>query len=306
MVISTTGLVLLTLAYTDQFSFPLRTSEIYQRLVARSCSQKKIFQILKKLADKDLVFQQDGYWQLKSERADFQLRLAREKLAQARWAEVDELLKVVGWIPWIKGVVVTGSFAVKNAQPKSDIDFMIVTVPHRLWMSRLVVALIVFVVGKRRTWHGDEDNSWCFNLWLDLKNLSLLANKQTIYSAYEVCQAKWVLDKDNLQYKFYQVNSWVEGFLPNYYHQKNLAKNLAKNNVKQYKPAFKWYPILCWLWSGLLALIDLLAYSLQLVYMYPHMTREKVSLGTAYFHPRNTRSMIYRRWYNSLLSLLSL
>lgn len=311
MYISEAEVVLLTIAYTDQFSFPLKTSEVCQRLLICSFSQKKVFQILKKLADKELIFQNNGYWQLKTQSANsqsatsFQLRLAREKLSQARWSEVNELIRIVGWIPWVKGIAVTGSFAMRNAGYKSDIDFMIVTAPRRLWMSRLLVVLIAWLAGKRRTWHGDEENSWCFNLWLDSKNLRLLANKQTIYSAYEVCQAKWVLDKDNLAQKFYQENNWVERFLPSYY-QKNLIKNKAQQEQGQalrQAQVLNLRLILCWPWFGFLAFVNLVVYALQLIYMYPHMTREKVFLGVAYFHPRNTKGLIYQGWYNSLLDL---
>ncbi|MBU2543364.1 nucleotidyltransferase domain-containing protein, partial [Patescibacteria group bacterium] len=145
MSVSVAGLVLLTIAYTDQFNFPLKTSEIYQRLIAISIDKKKLLEILKLLADKKLITQKAdctqkagcthkagctcevGCWQLRTRLIKPELRWAREKLSQTRWPEVDELSRIIGWIGWVKGIGVTGSLAMKNIRPKSDIDFMIVT-----------------------------------------------------------------------------------------------------------------------------------------------------------------------------------
>ncbi|MBU2543687.1 nucleotidyltransferase domain-containing protein, partial [Patescibacteria group bacterium] len=222
--------------------------------------------------------------------------------SQTRWPEVDELSRIIGWIGWVKGIGVTGSLAMKNIRPKSDIDFMIVTQPHRLWVTRLLVMLIIWIVGKRRTRHGAEDDSWCFNLWLDTASMDLPIYKQTIYSAYEVCQAKWVLDKDGTAQEFYQANQWVKVYLPNYYQECVVSggEELIRTTKKHWS-VFYW--LWSWLWSSFFYLINLTAYAFQLVYMYPHLTREKVSLGFAYFHPRSTSNVVYQRWYNSLLVL---
>ena len=110
MFVSVAGLVLLTIAYTDQFNFPLETLEIYQRLIATSIDKKKLLEILKLLADKKLITQkadcthragctcEAGCWQLRTRLIKPELRWAREKLSQTRWPEVDELSRIIGRI----------------------------------------------------------------------------------------------------------------------------------------------------------------------------------------------------------------
>lgn len=298
MAVSVEESVLLTVAYTAQFDFPLKTDEIFQRLVINKINKSRLEAALKFLSQKKLIIKNDGYWQLATQSTDLQLRLAREKLSLAKMTEVKELKELIGWIPWVKGIAITGSLAMNNAQSRSDIDFMVVSQSGRLWMTRLLVLLIIWVVGKRRTRHGNEDNSWCFNLWLDSNSLRLPSVKQTLYSAHEVYQALWVLDKDNLQQDFYQQNNWVEEFLPNYY-----QALFTKKEYKQKKDLNKIISITLWMWAKLLDLINLIIYFLQFLYMYPHITRERVALGYAYFHPRSTQGLIYQRWYNSLLAL---
>jgi cytidyltransferase-like protein len=151
-------------------------------------------------------------------------------------------------------------------------------------------------------------------------------HKQNLYSAYEVLQAKWVLDRGefgegldesldgaldgaaglmSLEQKFYEKNIWSAGLLPNYFlqvYQRAVEKSSAMSSrVKAEK--FNHAPVLRLALAKLLDLIDGLLFGWQFLYMYPHMSREEVGWGRAFFHPRLTKKMIYKRWRQSLLLL---
>ena len=300
MPISEKVAALLTLAYADQFSFPLTEIEIHQRLLKISLSENSLKKSLGQLKKSGLVESHHQFWKLSSGRADWQIRSAREKFSQKKWQEVEELVHVIGWIPWVRGIAVTGSLAVNNVAINSDIDLMIIVEPQRLWLSRVLVSLSTLWVGKLRTWQGSEKDSWCFNLWIDDRHLGLPQYKRNLYSAYEVCQAKWVLDKVGIEKFFYQANDWVEDFLPHYFHN-NYSNQLAASEVKASRSQSA--PVLHFMGRKFLDLLNLLIFIPQYCYMYPHMSREKVSLSSAYFHPRSTKGQIYQRWYNSLQQL---
>jgi len=292
--------VLLTIAYADQFNFPLTEKEIFRRLIKISLSKDQLRKSLEWLKELGLIQFHHRFWKLSSSMTDWKTRLEREKLAQKKWHEVTELVRVVGWIPWIKGIAVTGSLAVNNMVTDGDIDLMIVTAPKRLWLSRILVSLSTLRAGKRRTWYGNKEDSWCFNLWLEEQRLELPQTKKNLYSAYEVCQAKWVLDKAEIKRAFYETNRWVEDFLPHYFHSihRNSSAILKfKSDKRCLTPTF------CFMSRKFLDLLNLLIFIPQYCYMYPHMSRENVSLDSAYFHPRSTKGQIYQHWYNSLQQL---
>ena len=298
MLINLEAAVLMTLAYSDQFIFPLTTTEIYQRLLKTPLSKKEVLQNLSLLERKGLVECKASFWRLVNGKANQNTRLKRDKNSQIKWQEATQLLKAIRWVPWIRGIAVTGSLAVNNSLPHSDIDVMIVTQKNRIWLARLLVSLSAYLVGKRRTWRGNEADSWCFNLWLDESSLELAPQKKSLYSAYEVCQAKWVLDKNSIEKQFIRQNFWVEKYLPNYYSQ-TLDKLHSTNST-----------LSSWRFLGLeffieklLDLLNILVFAIQYVYMYPHMSRETVTLNQAYFHPRGTKGQIYQRWYDAIIGL---
>ncbi len=299
MSISSAAAVLLTIAYADQFNFPLTKDEIRQRLI-RKTGKNDLNKSLSFLNKINLIKPHGQFWKLNNSGAESKIRLEREKNSQKKWLEINELLRVISWIPWVEGVAVTGSLAVNNATANDDIDLMIVVAPRRLWLSRILVSLSSLWNGKRRTWKGNEENSWCFNLWLDDKHLKLPYKKRNLYSAHEVCQAKWILDKTGVKKKFYQANYWVKKLLPSYFisNYKNTIKH-SEVGGDRYQSA----PILRFVGRRLLDLLNLLIFIPQYSYMYPHMSREKVSLSSAYFHPRSSRGQVYQGWRRSLSRL---
>jgi D-glycero-beta-D-manno-heptose 1-phosphate adenylyltransferase len=299
MPISKKVAALLTIAYADQFSFPLTNEEIFQRLLKIPLSKSALKKTLMGLEKAGLIESHHQFWKLSSSETDWKVRQNREKLSQKKWQEVEKIVRTIGWIPWIKGIAVTGSLAVNNVVVHSDIDLMIVVAPRRLWISRVLVSLSTLWVGKLRTWRGNEKDSWCFNLWLDEKHLGLPKYKRNLYSAYEVCQSRWVLDKAGVERLFYQNNSWVKNFLPHFFSANYDNPMVSKLKPRKYRSA----PVLRFISRKLLDLINFLVFILQYSHMYSHMSREIVSLSSAYFHPRSTRGQIYRRWHHSLQKL---
>ncbi len=298
MLICDEAVTLLTLAYADQFNFPLKTEEISQRLIKRSLSNRELSNSLTNLKKKKNIKKDGVFWKLNQSEVESSVRKEREVFSQKKWLEIPLILKTIGWIPWIRGVAVTGSLAVNNVLEKSDIDLMIIVQPNRLWISRILVSLSTFWTGKRRTWDGSEDNSWCFNLWLDKKNMQLPHDKRNLYSAYEVCQSKWVLDRDNIEERFLVENSWVNKLLPQYF--SDLEQSVFVSNKRK---TVVWLPIISYLGRRILNILNLMVFGIQYSYMYSHKSRERVGLGFAYFHPRSTKFQIYQRWYNSLYRL---
>lgn len=292
MSISKLAAVLLTIAYDDQFNFPLTEVEIYQRLVKISFSKNTLQQALVELEGRGLLRQHGQFWQLSSGQASPKQRLAREVISKKKWLEVKQLVKTISWIPWIEGLAVTGSLAVNNVVARDDIDLMVIVSSRRLWLVRILVSLSTLWVGKRRTWRGNEPDSWCFNLWLDERQLKLSRQKRTIYSAYEVCQAKWILDRNGVEKKFYEANYWVKNLLPHYF-EKNYRNISSSSDVKN-----KIFII-----QQFLDLLNYLVFIPQYLYMYPHMSRERVDFNRVYFHPRRTRGQIYQHWGKSLRRL---
>lgn len=299
--------ILLTLGYCEQFQFPLTAFELYIRLLSNVQIQKSEFiSVLKYLFEKKKIEYSGGFFLitgLHREKSSLliETRKERAKFSEKKWLDVEKFISFAKNIPFITGVAVTGSVAVENAIADDDIDFMIVTKPNRVWLARLLVIAYASLRGKRRSFAREEKNSWCFNLWVEESDLQLPSQSRSVYEAYEVLQAQWVLSRGNVAERFWRLNNWTSNYIvgTKLWHKVNKHKNADLSIFDFYE-----VPIVSEVVFILFFITNYCAYLLQYLYMKPHMTREKVSRTHAFFHPRDTRSAIFFNWKKTVRRLV--
>ncbi len=280
--------IILSLSYIDQFQYPLTKEEIFLRIIGKNntFTLREVEKELVNLVSSGKLCSDKGFYSLEGSNSHVLTRLKRSKHSRRKWLEVEEFVSVVKHIPWIKAILVTGSLAVNNAKKNDDIDFLIIVKKNRLWIVRVLTVIFAFIKGKKRSWNGVDSNTWCLNLWLEDTSLKLPKRLRNIYGAFEISQAVWVFDRENSKNKFFELNSWAQEFLPNYfYFQKNNKAEIRSGKSKDY------------LFTGLfLNITNNILFFLQYLYMRPHMTTEKVEKNFAFFHPRDTKKLVLGQW----------
>ena len=251
------------------------------------------------------VVNRGEWWTLSTHSSDLVRAVAGRKLANLKLKKAKQVVRAFGWWPWIKSVYISGSVAAGLSGADDDLDFLIVTWPGCLWITRPLVVFLAWIFGHRRSWSKEEPNSWCFNLWLESDNLAMNPVRQTLYTAFELVQLKQVWGRDN-KHHIWSQNSWLYNYLP-----------LA--NRKLLNPEMLTTSILGWLVRQLLSgvwlltavlgyplalLLNLPAYFIQLGYMQSRMTRERVGYNKAFFHPRNTKRQIYVGWRREVVECI--
>ncbi len=291
--------VLITVAYTLQFDFPLTSSEIFLRLVAHlddgtilvpintEISGSQFDRLVAELESAGWFKQLKGLWVMPGFESSVAVRQRRARIAHQRAHESERFVAMVKHLPWIQSVYLTGALAMENAELEEDIDFLIVTKPHRLWLTRLVIAIVAGALGKRRTRDREGRQSWCFNLWLEETELGIFRRRHNLYTAIEILQAKCIFDRGGVGDRLVTTNSWVREFLPN---AQSPVVELETNHLKP-KNMLVTYLVDPWL-----QVANWFMYYIQLCYMWSHMTREWVSPRAAFFHPRDTQTWIVQGW----------
>lgn len=308
----------MTLGYSQVFGFPLTAYEVWVRLIVKSTdstshvntvsrpiTETEVLKTLRSLSIEGMLGERDGYYFFPEHEVDVVDRKKREALSQIKWQEVTSFVEQIRHIPWIQGVAVTGSLAVNSSSPGDDIDFMIITSPNRLWLSRVWISWLAQLQGKRRSWKREDQNSWCFNLWLSEDRLRMPLGLQTLYGAYELCQARWVYSQpgSGVAMTFLRENNWAKWYIPHFYAQKRaVVSSFTKKNSNRDKKQrdFSFLSVFEPVFNLPLTALNWVFYALQYIYMKSHMTREKVAIHSAFFHPRNTRGGIYEMWNNKM------
>lgn len=300
--------VIATLAYSNQFEFPLTSREIYVRLIAGEViaqegwvgyadrqvgTHQVVENALQHLLRLGLIVSNGEYWALLGHQKSFGTRVSRARQTQQKAGAIDELIAATKSISWIQGIAITGSVAVQNATTTDDIDVLLICQPKRLWLVRLWLLLRAWRAGRRVIPHHQKGNGWCFNLWLESDNLAVPKPKQSLYEAFEVIQARFVYARTEVMSGWLQQNSWVAQFIPTAYekltkvycHQKK-SQNVNNPARVTFNPGM----------SVLLDWLNVMAYTLQALYRLVRYGEKPKPISAAFFHQRHTKRLIYCRW----------
>ena len=118
----------------------------------------------------------------------------------------------IKWIPWIKMIWIWNSISMNCATKESDIDLFIVTLPHRIWLVRILITLIFQVLWVRKT-ASKHAGKFCLSFFATTDGLdfSSFALKDDIYLYFWLVHFKPLLDYNNTYKLFLEKNkSWAD------------------------------------------------------------------------------------------------
>jgi hypothetical protein len=198
--------ILRTVAYADVFDAPLTEAEIHKYLIATPAGRDAVCRALAAdLVPGGWLAVRDGHYALPGREATLAVRLRRAEISARLWPRAARYGRWIGGLPMVRMVAVTGSLAVDSADSQADLDYLIVTRPGRLWVTRALVVLLVRAVRGR----GD---TICPNYFLSEAALAL--PERTLFTAHEFVQMVPLVGA-GVYRRMWALNGWVRGFLPN-------------------------------------------------------------------------------------------
>lgn len=252
--------------YSARFGFPLSRHEIWFWQIGTNLPQKSLKNIRYSLPNPVN-------------------RSERRKNSLAKMAFLQRYLAIITRNPFVSACFITGSLAVENCLPDDDIDLMIISRPHCLWLARAWNIVVLGWYRLRRpsglSVHSSPkvSNKFCDNLYLDITNLQVFPHN--LYIAHEVLQAKPVFDPAGIARIFLKENSWVSRYLPVAYQQ--TLRSLPNRNRPVRLPVLVHF---------VFRFLNYLFFLLQYAYMSPKITNERIFLTQAYFHPRGVYDIL--------------
>lgn len=188
--------------YADIFHYPLTEAEIHRYLIGVKTSQPAVHAAL--LADRFLA-RGGPYYFYPGREILVATRQRRTAVAGELWPEAIRYGRILARLPYVRMVALTGSLAMKNAEAGSDLDYLLVTQPGRLWFARLLAIGVV----RLASLHGRQV---CPNYLISERALAL--PDQDIFTAHELVQMAPISGMA-IYRALRRANPWVDEYLPN-------------------------------------------------------------------------------------------
>ncbi|MBI3153419.1 MAG: hypothetical protein HYZ21_14905 [Chloroflexi bacterium] len=193
--------ILETLAYSDIFDHPLTVDELH-RFLTVSAAKDEVYACVENM---DGVLSNREYYFL-SDRTDI-VEVRNQRVENSRRAFNRALFygRILGSLPFVRMVALTGSLAMLNLSKNRDMDYMLVAKPGRVWTARAFALLF----GRLARLFGDVI---CPNVIVSERALAW--NARNIYTAREFAQ---MIPVSGLRVfnQLRAANLWVNDFLPN-------------------------------------------------------------------------------------------
>jgi len=209
--------VLKTLVYFDIFSFPLTAEELFYFLwCPPALTKEDFFSGIKILVEQEKIFTQDGFYFLPGRQEIISNRLNKKVILEKKIKKARRAARLLSFVPFLKAVFLCNSVAAGTANKDSDIDFLIITSPGRIWLVRALANFLLRIVGWR-TYGKKLANRVCLSFFVDENNLdfsNLRASEEDIHFAYWVHQTIPLFNLNNLWSNFIKFNQWTVRYLP--------------------------------------------------------------------------------------------
>jgi len=194
--------ILQTVAYSDIFDYPLTAREIHRYLTNVCASLEKV---VRAVEEEGIVTRVGNYFTLPGREEIVRIRMQREAHSHELIARAIQYGRVLGSLPYIRMVALTGSLAVMNVSRNEDFDYMLVTAAGRVWTAR-AFALAFNRLTRLRGY------TLCPNLIVS--ETALEWPLQDLYSARELYQMIPIAGMAVYR-RLLAANVWARGFLPN-------------------------------------------------------------------------------------------
>ena len=211
--------ILETLAYSDVFDYPLTLDELHRFLTIHS-TVAEIQECM--IGMKNITFA-NGYYFLAGRSEIVDIRKQREENSHKAYRRAISYGRILGRLPFIRMVALTGSLVMLNLSKNRDMDYMLVAKPGRVWTARAFALLLARVTRL----FGDVI---CPNVIISENALEW--NERNLYTAREFAQMILVRG-EGVFCELRIVNKWVKDVLPNHVIL-NEVKDDAESNAVQH------------------------------------------------------------------------
>ncbi|MBI2068518.1 MAG: hypothetical protein HYT67_00190 [Candidatus Yanofskybacteria bacterium] len=232
--------ILATVVYYDILDVSLTLFEVHKFLVnpgrlskipiAEPITLGHIDEELQTLVKLGTIQTKNGFYFLPGRERLYDIRIGREKISAAKWKK---FLKTSRWfqaVPYLRGMLASGSMALGNTDEDSDFDVLVIAASGRLYTCRVFLSLTASLFrARRKRFDKTAPDKFCFNHYIT--DTSLPIRHESLYNAQTYIHLKPVLIGGELFEDFYASNIWLNKYVYNFKPANMFVRRSVKPSV---------------------------------------------------------------------------
>lgn len=172
-----------------------------------------------------------GYYTLKGKRSLIRERLNRHAIAQDKWKLTVRIAQWLSLVPFVRALAGSGSLAIDNTKPTSDLDLLVIARKNRIWTARLGLLIVSQLLGRRRKyWNEQAPDMVCLNHYITDGRLAVPYSIQNLYTAIQYTLLVPVYNPEIIK-KFQKENdSWMRQYVMTMNDMPLMHRNMIQPN----------------------------------------------------------------------------
>lgn len=222
--------IIRTLLYYELFDHPLSEKELYFLASDDATNRASFRAILEEMVAGNVLAKRHAFYARGGKASIGETRIVRERLARRRLRVARLMAHLIKRFPFVRGVMLSGDLSKGVTSPGSDVDFVIITEPRRLWICRM--ALIAF----KKVVLLNRKKYFCLNYFVDRDHMAL--GERDYYTATEVAHLLPLYNYP-LFLRYLNANAWLQEYFP-HYRASAFHADLGNNRESMLQKILEW------------------------------------------------------------------
>ncbi|CAG5076340.1 nucleotidyltransferase domain-containing protein [Parvicella tangerina] len=214
--------ILNLIAYFDVFNYPLSFEELSKFV---SISPDHLRKYIADLCEIGIISNNEDFIGTENLKVKIENRLVGNKKAAALKDKAAKNANLISTFPFVRGVLISGSFSKGFVSDDGDIDYFIITKPGRLWIAR------TFLILYKKLFLFNSHEYFCVNYFVDEDHLEI--EEKNIFTATELVTLLPMVNK-TLHQKLVQNNAWIKAYYPSLFHENNTISEPKRSTLQRF------------------------------------------------------------------------
>lgn len=206
-----------TIVYLDLFDFAPTLLDLQKWLLRpqQFSAMPSLSEMEAMLAKDERIICVEGVCVLRGRESLIEVRKQKYNYTDAKWQHAKPFIRLLSFMPFVRGIWLCNSMGWNNARRLSDIDLVIIAEDRHVWTARFFTAALMKLL-RQRPGEQHAAKALCLSMYISNTHLNIEDSRLSptsiggdIYFDFWCTQLYPVIDRDDVYKRFCTENQWL-------------------------------------------------------------------------------------------------